>query len=61
VKECGWQKHQAAVLSRRRVRDLGHKMYWVACWKCELELGPYPKWFAHIVQLQQDQIGKGEL
>ena len=33
-------RHLPVVVSRRRVRDLLRRTYWVRCWECDLEAGP---------------------
>lgn len=34
-------RHSAAIIKTRRARHLFRRRYYVMCWDCELEFGPY--------------------
>ena len=47
-------RHMPSIFYRRRAKDWFRKTYWVGCWHCDIELGPYPREFCHIVTADLD-------
>ena len=41
---CRAGEHLVTVVSTRRVREALGKRYWIRCWSCDVEVGPYRSW-----------------
>ncbi len=48
------ERHLPSVIYRRRLRDLLRKTYWVKCWHCDLNRGPFDRGFSYLVRVDQD-------